>query len=346
MTKKRSGGGVFQQNRASAQQHSVSAGARGLMFAMAFMAAGSLQAKSADWPTRPINMVVPIAAGGGTDIIARAVANELGPVLGQTIIVQNKAGANGTIGTSAVAREAPDGYTIMVGSIGTHAANDCLYDLPYDPLKDFEPIALLAKYNNVFVVKVDSPIKSIEDLVARAKAEPGVLTHAVTVIGSSSHLAIERFKQVAEIDMLAIPYNGALAATTDLMGGRVDLMLDTVVSQYGNVSAGKMRALGSTMATARSSVLPEVKTVAEQGYPDFDTVGWTGLFAPAGTPKEIVEKIATGLQKVYETGKLQKTLGSKGLDVTTNTPAEFAQYVAKERDTWCGVIKRADIKVN
>lgn len=304
------------------------------------------QAQAADWPARSIDLVVPIAAGGGTDIIARAVANELGPVLGQSIVVHNRAGANGTIGTSAVAREAPDGYTIMVGSIGTHAANDCLYDLPYDPLKDFVPIALLAKYNNVFIVTADSDIDSIQDLVAKAKAEPGKLTHAVTVIGSSSHLAIERFKQVAGIDMLAIPYNGALAATTDLMGGRVDLMLDTVVSQYGNVSVGKMRALGSTMASERSAVLPEVPTVAEQGYPDFDTVGWTGLFAPAGTPPEIVNKIAEGLQQVYATGKLQETLGSRGLDVVTTTPTEFAQYVAQERDTWCEVIERADIKVN
>lgn len=315
-------------------------------YALAVMLAASFCAQGADWPAKPITLVVPIAPGGGTDIIARAVANELGPVLGQSIVVQNKAGANGTIGTAAVAREAPDGYTIMVGSIGTHAANDCLYKLPYDPIKDFEPIALLAKYNNVFIVNADSPIQSIPDLVERAKAAPGKLAHAVTVIGSSSHLAIERFKQVAGVDMLAVPYNGALAATTDLMGGRVDLMLDTVVSQYGNISAGKMRALGTTMASARSPVLPDVKTVAEQGYPDFDTVGWTGLFAPAGTPAAIVEKIAAGLQQVYDTEKLQKSLGSKGLDVTTTTPAEFAKYVAQERDTWCDVIKQANIKVD
>lgn len=316
------------------------------LLAAVLLASVGVQAQAADWPQRSINLVVPIAAGGGTDIIARAVANELGPVLGQSIVVHNKAGANGTIGTMAVAREPADGYTIMVGSIGTHAANDCLYDLPYDPLKDFVPIALLAKYNNVFVVRADSPIESIQDLVSRARAEPGALTHAVTVIGSSSHLAIERFKQVADIEMLAVPYNGALAATTDLMGGRVDLMLDTVVSQYGNVSAGKMRALGATMASERPSALPDVKTVAEQGYPAFDTVGWTGLFARAGTPDEIVDKIAIALQKVYATGKLQETLGSKGLDVTTTTPKDFAQYVAQERETWCEVIKRANIKVN
>lgn len=302
--------------------------------------------KTGDWPNKPINLVVPIAPGGGTDIIARAVANELGPMLGTTIVVQNRAGANGTIGTSSVARSAPDGYTIMVGSIGTHAANACLYDLPYDPLKDFEPIGLLANYNNVFIVNADSPIKSIEDLVSKAKANPGKLTHAVTVIGSSSHLAIERFKQIANVQMLSVPYNGAPAATTDLMGGRVDFMLDTIVSQYGNISAGKMRALGSTMASSRSSVLPDVKTVAEQGYPKFDTVGWTGLFAPAGTPPAIVEKIATALQKVYATGKLQASLGSKGLDVTTTTPKQFKEYVSQELNTWCDVIKRSNIKVN
>lgn len=316
------------------------------LLSASLLAATCVQAQSANWPTRSIDLVVPIAPGGGTDIIARAVANELGTVLGQSVVVHNKAGANGTIGTNAVARSPNDGYTIMVGSIGTHAANDCLYDLPYDPLKDFVPIALLAKYNNVFIVRSDSPIQSIEDLVKRAKADAGGLTHAVTVIGSSSHLAIERFKQVADIDMLTVPYNGALAATTDLLGGRVDLMLDTVVAQYGNISVGKVRALGSTMADARSAVLPDVKTVAEQGYPEFDTVGWTGLFAPAGTPPEVVEKIAKALQDVYATGKLQGTLGSKGLDVTTTTPAEFSKFVADERDVWCDVIKRANIKVN
>lgn len=311
----------------------------------AFASSAAWGQNGSSWPNRPITLVVPIAAGGGTDIIARAVANEMTSVLGQSIVVQNKAGANGTIGTSAVARADPDGYTIMVGSIGTHAANACLYDLPYDPEKDFEPIALLAKYNNVIVVNNDSSIASLPDLISRAKAEPGRLTYAVTVIGSSSHLAIERFKQIADVDMLAIPYNGALAATADLMGGRVDFMLDTVVSQYGNIAAEKMRALGTTMAAGRSSVLPDVKTIAEQGYPTFDTVGWTGLFAPAGTPQEIVEKIAGALQTVYATGKLQKTLGSKGLDVTTNTPKEFSSYVKQERKTWCDVIRRANIKV-
>ena len=313
---------------------------------IALTSIGSYAQSTGDWPNKPINLVVPIAPGGGTDIIARAVANELGPILGTTIVVLNRAGANGTIGTSSVARAAPDGYTIMVGSIGTHAANACLYNLPYDPLKDFEAIGLLANYNNVFIVNADSPIKSIEDLVARSKADPGKLTHAVTVIGSSSHLAIERFKQIANVKMLSVPYNGAPAATTDLMGGRVDFMLDTIVSQYGNISAGKVRALGSTMASTRSSVLPEVKTVAEQGYPKFDTVGWTGLFAPAGTPPAIVEKIAAGLQKVYATGKLQSSLGSKGLDVTTTTPKQFKEYVSQELNTWCDVIKSSNIKVN
>lgn len=319
----------------------------GIAAVASFSALGTAQVSAqSTWPNKPITLVVPIAPGGGTDIIARAVANELGPILGESIVVQNKAGANGTIGTASVARAEPDGYTIMVGSIGTHAANACLYDLPYDPQKDFEPIALLAKYNNVFIVDANSPIKSISDLVSRAKEQPGKLTHAVTVIGSSSHLAIERFKQQANVDMLAVPYNGALAATTDLLGGRVDFMLDTVVSQYGNITAGKMRALGSTMASARSPVLPDVPTVAEQGYPEFDTVGWTGLFAPKGTPEAIVNKIAEGLQKVYASGKLQQTLGSKGLDVTTTTPKEFAQYVANEEKTWCDVIKRGNIKVN
>jgi len=298
------------------------------------------------WPAKPITIVYPYAAGSAGDTMTRLLAEAMSTRLGQPVIVDNKPGAGGSIATGQIVRAASDGYTLLLSASGTIAVNPHVYKLPYDPHKDFEPIALLARYNNVFVVRADSPIQSIQDLVARAKAAPGKLTHAVTVIGSSSHLAIERFKQVADIDMLAVPYNGAPAATTDLMGGRVDLMLDTVVSQYGNIAAGKMRTLGTTMASARSSVLPHVKTIAEQGYPDFDTVGWTGLFAPAGTPAAIVNKIATGLQQVYATGKLQNFLGSKGLDVTTTTPADFAQYVAQERQTWCDVIQRADIKVD
>lgn len=315
-------------------------------FACAFSSSPGQAQPAGDWPQRPITLLVPIAAGGGTDIIARAVAAELAPVLGQPIVVKNQPGANGTIGTAAVARDPADGYTIMVGSIGTHAANVCLYDLPYDAEKDFTPVAQLAKYNNVFIVPNDSPIKSLPDLVERAKAQPDKLTYAITVIGSSSHLAIEKFKLDAGIELLGVPYNGAVPATVDLMGGRIDFMLDTVVSQYGRIAAGKVRVLATTMSSARSSVLPDVKTVAEQGYPQFDTVGWTGLFVRSGTPEPIVNKIADALTSVYATGKLQKLLGSKGLDVETTTPKDFARFVAKERKTWCDVIKASDIKVS
>jgi tripartite-type tricarboxylate transporter receptor subunit TctC len=309
-------------------------------------AAPSRSALAEDWPTRPITLVVPIAAGGGTDIMGRAVAAKLAPVLGQPIVVKNMAGANGSIGTSFVARAPADGYTVLVGSIGTHAANVCLYKLPYDAAKDFTPVGLLAKYNDVVTVRADSPIKSLADLVKRAKANPGKLTYAITVVGSSAHLALERFKATAGIDMLGIPYNGAVPATVDVLGGRVDFMLDTVVSQYANLKSGKARALATTIKDARSPVLPDVPTVAEQGYPDYDVAGWTGLFVRSGTPDAIVQKIAAALRATYATGELQKLFGAQGLDVTTTTQREFAAFVDKERKSWCDVIHAAHIKVD
>ncbi|CAG2151318.1 hypothetical protein LMG31506_04385 [Cupriavidus yeoncheonensis] len=311
----------------------------------AFGTNSALAAGQQAWPARAITLLVPIAAGGGTDIIARAVGEKLAAELGQPIIVKNQAGANGAIGSAAVARAPADGYTILVGSIGTHAANQCLYKLPYDPVQDFTPVALLAKYNNVVMVRRDSPIKSLDDLVKLAKAHPATLTYAITVVGSSAHLALERFKSEAGLDMLGVPYNGAVPATVDVLGGQVDFMLDTVVSQYGNLTSGRARALATTMGERRSDILPKVPTIAEQGYPKYDVAGWTGLFVRSGTSAEIVEKISTALQRVYATGKLQKLLGSQGLDVTTNTQAEFAAFVAKERQTWCDVIKTANIKV-
>jgi len=318
--------------------------------APALYALGSAPARAADeaadWPSRPVTLLVPIAAGGGTDIIARAVADKLAPELGQPIVVKNQAGANGSVGTAAAARAPADGYTILVGSIGTHAANECLYKLPYDADKDFTPVALLAKYNNVVMVPADSPIKSLTDLVERAKAKPGQMTYAITVVGSSAHLALERFKFDAGVQMLGVPYNGAVPATVDVLGGRVDFMLDTVVSQFGNLSAGKARALATTSRDKRSDVLPDVPTVAEQGYPEYDVAGWTGLFVRSGTPDAIVQKIAAALRTVYATGELQKLLGTKGLDVTTTTQPEFADFVASERKTWCDVIKAANIKVD
>jgi tripartite-type tricarboxylate transporter receptor subunit TctC len=294
------------------------------------------------YPSKPIKLLVPITAGGGTDILARAVGQELQRILGKPVIVENRPGANGTIGTQLAAQAAPDGHTILVGSIGTHGVNEYLYrKLPYDPVKDFEPVTLLAKYNNVIVVAANSPIRSLKELVQQAKQQPGVLNYGITVIGSSSHLAVEKFKSDASIKVQDIPYNGAMQATTDMIGGRTHFMFDTVVSQYGQIEGKKVRAIATT-ALKRSPALPDVPTVAEQGYPGFDVVGWTGLFVPAGTPASITEKIAAAVKKAFESPEMQRT-GSRGVELVATTPREFGEFAAQERIKWAKVIKQANI---
>jgi tripartite-type tricarboxylate transporter receptor subunit TctC len=294
------------------------------------------------YPSKTIKLLVPIAPGGGTDILARAVGRELQRILGKPVIVENRPGANGTIGTQVAAHAEPDGHTILVGSIGTHGANEYLYrKLPYDPVKDFEPVTLLAKYNNVIVVAANSPIRSLKDLVQQAKQQPGVLNYGITVIGSSSHLAVEKFKGEAGINVQGIPYNGAMQATTDMIGGRTQFMFDTVVSQYGQIEGKKVRAIATT-GLQRSPTLPDVPTVAEQGYPGFDVVGWTGLFVPAGTPQSICEKIAAAVKKAYESPEMQRT-GSRGVEFVATTPREFGVFAAQERIKWAKVIKQANI---
>src|SRR5581483_6918377 len=230
------------------------------------------------YPAKPVAFVVTFAAGGGTDIMARTIARAMEPVLGQPIIVENKPGAGGNIGTSYVAQAEPDGYTLLVGSTGTHAANQFLYSkLPYDPVKDFVPVSLLVTFNNVVVVPAASPFKSLQDLIDAAKKNPGKLNYGITTIGSSSHLAVEKFKHDAHLDMLGVPYNGAGLAMTDLLGGRLDFMLDLIGTEYENISAGKLRPLATTSLT-RAPQLPNVPTVAESGFPGFNAVGWIGLF--------------------------------------------------------------------
>lgn len=325
-----------------------------LVIAFARWAAPAMLALLATWahaqspdayPTRPITLVVTFAAGGGTDIQARIIARALEPILGQPVVVENRPGAGGSIGTQAVATAKADGYTLLVGSTGTHAANQYLYaKLPYDPVKDFAPITVLATFNNVVVVPAASPIKSLQELIDAAKKNPGKLNYGITTVGSSSHLAVEKFKHDAALDIVGIPYNGAGLATTDLLGGRLDFMLDLVGTQFENISAGKLRPLATT-ALARSPVLPAVPTVAESGFPGFSAVGWIGLFAPASTPPAIVNKLAAAVKKAYEWPELQASMRSRGFDLVAMTPPEYTKFLEEERVKWSAVIRDAHIKL-
>jgi len=303
-------------------------------------------ASAGSYPSRAIHWIVPFAAGGGTDIQARLIAQEVGKILGQSIVVENRPGAAGSIGAAYVAQAPKDGYTMLVGSTGTHSANQFLYSkLPYDPVKDFAPISLLVTFDNVVVVPESSRIHTLKDLVAMAKKEPGKLTYGVTTIGSSSHLAVEKFKRDAGIQATGVPYNGSGQATTDLLGGRLDFMLDLVGAQIGNIKAGKVRPIATT-ALHRNAVLKDVPTVAESGYPGFSAVGWVGLFGPAGMPKEAVDKVYKAIAQVYARPEFKSMMQARSFDIAAMPPDQFANFLESERKKWGAVIREANIKLN
>ncbi|MGE4370675.1 MAG: Bug family tripartite tricarboxylate transporter substrate binding protein [Burkholderiaceae bacterium] len=326
-------------------------GARLRVFFASVVAAGmgfvatSAQAQSA-YPNAPVKLVVPFAPGGGTDFQARAIAKAMEPILKQTVVVENRPGAGGNIAARYVADAKPDGYTILVGSTGTHGTNEFLYpNLPYDPEKDFEPVSLISTFDNVVVVPATSSIKTLKELIDKAKAEPGKLNYGITTVGSSSHLAVEHFRREAGLNMQGIPYNGASLATTDLLGGRLDVMLDLVSTQLGSLQGGKVRPLATT-GNERSPVLPDVPTVAESGYPGFSAIGWIGLFAPAGTPENALNTLHDALAKAYESTELRKSFESRGIAPATLTPKEYAKFLEDERKKWSTLIKEANIKIN
>lgn len=300
----------------------------------------------ADYPTRSIRFLVPFAAGGGTDIVARAVAQAITPILGQSVYVENRVGAQGAIGTQVVARSAPDGYTILVGSIGTQAVNQYLYsNLPYDPVKDFAPVTRLTKTNTALTVAANSPFKALKDMIDYSHKNPGKLNYAISAVGDAGHLGFEELKYEAKINALGIMYNGVPASITDMIGGRIDLVVTSVVAQSELVKAGKIRALAVT-GSERSAALPDVPTIAESGFPGFEASSWSGLFAPAGTPPEILRKVSDAVIQAFNTPSFANTMQAKGFELSAMHPDEFATFVANERAKWSKVIKEANIKVD
>ncbi|CAM3417289.1 tripartite tricarboxylate transporter substrate binding protein [Bordetella sputigena] len=318
-----------------------------LGLAAAIATPGIATAQDGDkYPSHAIRLIVPFAAGGGTDIQARIVAQEVGKVLGQTIVVENRPGAGGGIGAAFVGQAKPDGYTLLVGSTGTHGANQFLYSkLPYDPVKDFTPITVLATFDNVLVVPESSKVHTLKELVDMAKANPGKLNYGVTTVGSSSHLAVEKFNRDAGIKASGVPYNGAGQATTDLLAGRLDYMLDLVGTQIGNIKAGKVRPIATT-ALKRNAVLPEVPTIAESGYPGFSAVGWVGLFGPAGMPQSTVDTLYKAIEKVYASPDFQATMRARSFDIAHMPPAEFDKFLVNERQKWGTVVRESNIKLD
>lgn len=319
--------------------------------ALALLAGPALAQGS--WPTKPVRIVVPFAPGGTTDILARAVAPELSKAFGQQFIVDNRAGAGGNVGAEIVAKAPNDGYTLLMGTVGTHGINRALYPkLPFDPIKDFAPITLVAAVPNVMEMNADKAkslnINSVADFVKYAKANPGKLNMASSGSGTSIHLAGELFKTMTGSFMTHIPYRGSGPALLDLVGGNADVMFDNLPSSMQQIKGGKLKALAVT-SSKRSPALPDVPTVEEAGGPalkGYEASSWFGLLAPAGTPPEIVNRIQQEVAKSLGTAAIKEKMLAQGAIPSGNSPAEFARFIDSEHAKWAKVVKASGAKVD
>ena len=308
----------------------------------AFAAGVSAQA----YPTKPIRIVVPFPAGGTTDVLARAAAQKLAETLGQPAVVDNRPGAGGNIGAELVAKSAPDGYTLLMGTVGTHAINPGLYPkLPYDHVKDFAPVILVAGVPNVLVINPALPVNSVQELIAYAKANPGKLNFASSGNGTSIHLSAELFKTMAGVQMTHVPYKGSAPALQDLVGGQVQLMFDNLPSSLALIKGGKLKALAVTSAT-RAAALPDVPTLAESGLPGFEASSWFGLLAPTGTPPPVIARLNGEIAKWLATPEAKEKLLAQGANAAGGTPEDFARFITAETAKWQKVVKESGAKVD
>ncbi|MES2581564.1 MAG: tripartite tricarboxylate transporter substrate binding protein [Pseudomonadota bacterium] len=303
------------------------------------------------WPNKPVRIVVPFAPGGTTDILARAVAPELTKVFGQQFVVENKAGAGGNLGAEAVAKSTPDGYTLLMGTVGTHGINRALYPkLPYDPIKDFAPVTLVASVPNVMVVNAElakaNNINTVQDFIKLAKSRPGKLNMASSGNGTSIHLAGELFKSQTGTFMTHIPYRGSGPALLDLVGGQVDVMFDNLPSAMQLIKGGKIKALALTSST-RSAALPDAPTIEEAaGLKGFEATSWFGLLAPAGTPPELVNRIQQEVARALNSPAINEKMVAQGAIPSGNTPAQFAALIDSEHKKWAQVVKASGARVD
>jgi tripartite-type tricarboxylate transporter receptor subunit TctC len=316
-----------------------------ILFALAACVMFSGGAAHAAYPDRIIKIVVPFAPGGGTDVVARTLAQETSKDLGVTVIIENKPGAGTIIGTQAVATAEPDGYTLLMGTFA-NAVNPGLYaKLPYDQHRDLTAVALVARSFSIVVVNPKSPIKSITDLIAAAKADPDKLSYGTYGTGTSAHLAGELFKHMANVNLTTVPYKGSAPAITDLIGGQIHVMFTTVASAAGLVEAGQLRALAITSAD-RSPAFPNLPTVAEAGVPGYDAEAWYGLFAPAKTPPDIIGRLNKAAANAVKAETFKKLGVNEGLILVASPPSELDRYFREEEDRWRKVIRDAGIKAD
>ena len=299
---------------------------------------------AAGYPDRIVRIVVPFAPGGGTDVIARALAQEMARDLGGSVIIENRPGAGTIIGTQSVATSAPDGYTLLMGTFANAVNPSLNAKLPYDAQGAFAPVSLLARSFNLVVVNPASPIKSIADLIAAAKAEPDKLTYGTYGTGTSAHLAGELFKHMAKVNLTAVPYKGAAPAITDLIGGQIQVIFTTVASAASLVEAGQLRAIAVTSAE-RSAAFPQLPTISEAGVPGYAAEAWYGLYAPAKTPPEIIDRLNRSAAKALQSEAFRRLSVNEGLVMVGGPPEELDRYFRAEQERWRKVIEAVGIKI-
>ncbi len=319
---------------------------RGLIAAAAACALLPGLAAAQAFPSKPITIIVPFAAGGTTDILARIIAQGMGAELGQSVVVDNRAGAGGNIGGQVAARAPADGYTLFMGTVGTHAINAALYrKMPFDPVKDFAPLTRVANVPNLLVANPAQPFKTVQELIAYAKANPGKINFGSSGSGSSIHLSGELFKSMAKVDMQHVPYKGSAPAVTDLLGNQIAIMFDNMPSAIQHVRSGKLRAIAVTTAR-RSPELPDVPTIAESGVPGYEATSWFGMFAPAATPAPVVAQLNATIVKVLAQPDIRKKLAEQGAEAAGETPAQFADFIQKESVKWGKVVRESGASVD
>ncbi len=307
---------------------------------------GGTSALAQAYPTKPVTIIVPFAAGGTTDILARIIGQALTAELGQSVVVDNRAGAGGNIGGQAAAKATPDGHTLFMGTVGTHAINASLYKkMPFDPVKDFAPLTRVANVPNLLVANPAQPYKTVKELIAYAKANPGKVNFGSSGNGSSIHLSGELFKSLAKVDMVHVPYKGSAPAVTDMLGNQIGIMFDNMPSAIQHVRSGKLVPIAVTTAK-RSPELPDIPTIAEAGVPGYEAMSWFGLFAPAATPKPVLDRLNAALVKVLNQPDVKKKIAEQGGDVVAETPEQFAAFIKAETAKWGKVVKDSGATVD
>lgn len=313
---------------------------------LAIIALCAAKAFGQDYPIKPVRLIIPFAPGGSNDILGRMIGTKLAEAMGQQVVIDNRAGAGGSIGVELAAKSAPDGYTLVIGHIGTLAVNPTLYKkLPYDPIKDLQTISMLAKVANIMVVHPSLPAKSVRELIALAKAKPGMLVYGSGGNGGAGHLATEYFKLMAKIDIEHIPYKGTAPAIIDLLAGQTQLVFGGIPGIGGHIRNGRLRALGVS-TSKRLTIFPEVPTVAEVGVPGYEATQWYGVLAPAGTPNWVVARLNREIVHTLQNPQIQQRLADDGSEPLASTPEEFTAFIKSETARWAPVIKAAGIRAD